>query len=83
MPSTHPGSGLDLLLQAELVGSATLLLTAVGRAKRQPGVALPAHLGVAVIRASEGGQSGLDDAAAEAEHQVQRGFCSLVRRRLT
>ena len=48
-----------------------LLLSAVGRARRQARVAFAADHLVAVVLARKGFQTGLDDAAAEAEDEME------------
>uniref|UniRef100_A0A453GZZ4 Uncharacterized protein n=1 Tax=Aegilops tauschii subsp. strangulata TaxID=200361 RepID=A0A453GZZ4_AEGTS len=63
---------LDLLLGPQLVAVATLLLAAVDSPWMQPGVALAADHLLLVVLAGEGLERGLDDAPAEAEHEVQR-----------
>ena len=65
---------LELLLGAEVVRVAALLLAAVDRAGVEARVALAADHLLAVVLAREDGQGGLDDAAAEAQHEVQRGL---------
>merc|ERR1711916_352438 len=65
---------LELLLGAQLVGAAALLLPAVGGAGRQARVALAAHLLVAVALLGEGGERGLDHTTAQAQHQVEGGL---------
>ena len=51
-----------------------LLLPAVGRARGQTGVAFAADHLVAVVLGREGFQAGLDDAAAQAEDEVEGRF---------
>merc|ERR1719401_1436544 len=65
---------LQLLLRAEHVGVAALLLAAVDRAGVEPGVALAADHLVAVVLTGEHCERRLDDAATQTEHEVQRGF---------
>merc|ERR1711972_527312 len=65
---------LQLLLGAELVGVAALLLAAVHRARVQTRVALAADHLVAVVLARKHCQGWLDDAAAKAQHEVQSGL---------
>merc|ERR1719198_2429975 len=65
---------LQLLLGAQVVGVAALLLAAVHRAGVEARVALAADHLVAVVLARKHGEGGLDDSAAEAEHEVERGL---------
>lgn len=65
---------LQLLLRSELVGASALLLSAVGRARRKTGVALAAHFLLAVVLASEGGESRVDGSSSETKDQVKRGL---------
>merc|ERR1719310_506474 len=62
---------LDLLLRAELVRVAALLLAAVHGLRRQARVALPADHLVAVVLAREHDERRLHDSAAETKHQVK------------
>lgn len=48
-----------------------LLLAAVGRSRRESRVAFPADHLVTVVFAGEGFETGLNDAAAEAEDEVE------------
>ena len=77
-PSPRPSSTrtplLKLLLRPQLIRVPALLLPAVGRPRRQPRVALAADHLVAVVLASESFQAGFDDAAAQAEDEVEGGF---------
>ena len=65
---------LELLLGAQLVGVAALLLAAVHGTRRQACVALAAHVLLDVVLASKGSKSGLNDTTAKAQHKVQRGL---------
>jgi len=53
---------------------AALLLAAIGGAERQTRVALAAHLLLGLVLAGEHLERRLNDAAAQSEHQVQRGL---------
>ena len=65
---------LQLLLGAELVGVPALLLAAVHGPGVQPRVALAADHLLAVELAGQHCQGGLDDAPAQAKHQVEGGL---------
>jgi hypothetical protein len=65
---------LELLLRAQLVAVATLLLAAVDGLDVQTSVALAADHLIAVRCAGEGGQGGLDEATAQAQDEVERGL---------
>merc|ERR1719330_2294117 len=65
---------LQLLLRAEHVGVPTLLLPAIHSPGVQPGVTLAADHFVTVVFPSEDRKRWLDDAASQAEDQVQRGL---------
>merc|ERR1719188_1205957 len=73
-PYSQPHSLLQLLLRAEHVRVAALLLAAIHGASVQPGVALAADHLLAIVLARKHGQRGLDDTTAEAQHQVQGGL---------
>eukprot|EP01046_Picozoa_sp_COSAG06_P060081 COSAG06_NODE_12652_length_1347_cov_1.212340_2_plen_142_part_00 len=62
------------LLRAQLVCVAALLLAAVGRLRVQAGVALAADHLLTVVLAGKDHERRLDDAAAEAEDQVESGL---------
>ncbi|KAH8357067.1 hypothetical protein KR200_009908 [Drosophila serrata] len=62
---------LQLLLGAQVVGVAALLLAAVGGTWVQAGVALAADHLVAVVLLGQDAQRGLNDTTTQAEHQVQ------------
>lgn len=64
----------DLLLGAQVVGVATLLLAAVHRAGMQASITLAADHLVAVVFLSELAEGGLDDATSQTKHQVQGGL---------
>ena len=51
-----------------------LLLSAVGRTRRQTSVALSTDHLVAVVFAGQSFERGFDDAAAQTEHEMERGF---------
>ena len=61
----------ELLLNAQLVRMATLLLAAVGRTRRQSGVALAADLLVASNVKGKLLQSRLHHTSTQAEHQMK------------
>ena len=63
---------LELLLHAQIVRVATLLLAAVCGARRKARIAFAANLLVAIVFHRELTQRRLDDAAAEAEDEVER-----------
>ncbi|OAL03126.1 hypothetical protein IQ06DRAFT_292350 [Phaeosphaeriaceae sp. SRC1lsM3a] len=65
---------LELLLGAELVGVAALLLTAVDSPRWQTCVALAADHLVAVVLGGERLERRLDDATTETEDQVESGL---------
>ncbi len=73
-PHRKQTRSLQLLLRAQLVRVPALLLPAVGRPRRQARVALPADHLVAVVLGGQRLERGLDDAAAEAEDQVEGGL---------
>jgi len=78
--SHHPRKqtrSLQLLLRAQLVRVPALLLPAIGRPRRQARVALPADHLVAVVLGGQRLERGLDDAAAEAEDQVEGGLLQI------
>ena len=63
---------LQLLLRAQLRGVPALLLAAVLRARRQPGVAFTADHTVAVRLLREGCEGRVNRSSAQAQHEVQR-----------
>ena len=72
--STRRTHLFQLLLRAQLVGVAALLLPAVGRTWRETGVALAADHLVAVVLGCEGLERGLNDTTTETEDQVEGGL---------
>ena len=61
----------QLLLWTQLVGVSTLSLSTVGGSWRQSGVALSAHRLLTVVLRGQSLQGRLDDAASQAQHQVE------------
>lgn len=62
---------LQLLLGAKLVRMSTLLLPAVSSARGKTGVALAAHLLLAIESLGEGSQGGIVHTTTQTKHQVQ------------
>ena len=65
---------LQLLLGAELVGVATLLLAAVHGTRMQASIALTAHHLLTVELTSQHSQRRFNDSAAETKYQVEGRF---------
>merc|ERR1719498_1369561 len=65
---------LQLLLGAELIGVAALLLPAIHRTCWEPRIAATADHLVAVVLPRENCQRGLVDTSPKPEHKVQRRF---------
>jgi hypothetical protein len=74
MHQHEPVRLLQLLLGAELVSVAALLLPAVLGARGKTSVALSAHLLLAVVGSGECGEGGVDDTTTETEDEVEGGF---------
>merc|ERR1719330_214081 len=66
------GRSLELLLRAEHVRVAALLLAAIHRPSVEAGVALAANHLVAIVLARQDGERWLNDASTKPKHKVQR-----------
>uniref|UniRef100_A0A2M3ZMK6 Putative ubiquitin/40s ribosomal protein s27a fusion n=1 Tax=Anopheles braziliensis TaxID=58242 RepID=A0A2M3ZMK6_9DIPT len=62
---------LQLLLRAQVVGVATLLLTAVCRSRVQTSIALATDHLVAVVLLSQDTERRLDDTTTQSQHEMQ------------